>query len=159
MYISQQRHIYTNFSLLLSPCLSDSAVFLSFSSSLTWVYFAKTSHGSIPQINMSKRFFTYFHLSHLALRIPWCVSLVWTVSRWWLTSFPLTSMNWSHLHSPSIFWKGSLHTCAGRYGGYSHAHHLRLFLLSLVLPLGLFLKPNIMRLLALFKKYFHLCCL
>lgn len=78
-------------------------------------------------------------LSHLELLIPWCVSRVWTVSPWWSTSFPLTSTNWSHLHSPSTFWNGSLHTCAGRYGIYSHTH----LLCSLVLTITGAQKPKI----------------
>lgn len=53
-------------------------------------------------------------LSHLVLPIPSYDSPAWTVNQWWSRSFPSTSTNWSRPHWPSLFWRGSLHTVAGR---------------------------------------------
>lgn len=59
-------------------------------------------------------FFTHF-LSLLEPPIQLCVSLVSTVSLWWLTSCPSISTSWNRRLSPSTFWRGSPLTCAGRW--------------------------------------------
>lgn len=111
-----------------------------------------------PQINKSNHFFNYLHVLLPATAL--CTSR---------GAFLLCGL-WAHGDRQASLWQVrtgavsahpvhfgkevSTHVLAGTVDIHTPISSVGLFLLSLVLPLGLFWKPEIMRLLALFKNTF-----